>query len=195
MAPEARSHGQAGATTAARRPPIPPAIKRNTRLLAVTQAGVGMGNQMVPVLGAIMVLRLLDSPALEIVPWGSPVAIGKSYDFGEYKRSVEELAEKFWDGTDLCLVPPGDYRGLDWPPGNPTMRPKIDCRFKVSFMARVAADPSADLGVVRNASPKLHAALALLVLLVATVLAVDKPRGMPPYGWRQHHGQRTASQP
>jgi uncharacterized membrane protein len=45
-------------------------------------------------------------------------------------------------------------------------------------MASVAADPSADLGVVRNASPLIHAALALLVLLVATVLAVYKPRGV-----------------
>src|ERR671918_2401796 len=43
-----------------------------------------------------------------------------------------------------------------------------------SSMGGVAADPSADLGVVRNASPRLHAVLALLVLLVATVLAVFK---------------------
>jgi hypothetical protein len=64
-----------------------------------------------------------------------------------------------------------------------------------SFMAGVAADPSADLGVVRNASPRLHAALALLVLLVATVLAVYKPRGMTRYGWRKQHQQRELSQP
>jgi hypothetical protein len=63
------------------------------------------------------------------------------------------------------------------------------------FMAGVAADPSADLGVVRNASPRLHAALALLVLLVATVLAVYKPRGMTPYGQRKEHEQRTAPVP
>jgi hypothetical protein len=63
------------------------------------------------------------------------------------------------------------------------------------FMARVAADPSAALGVVRHASPRLHAACALLVWLVATVLAVDKPPGMTPYGRRQPHEQRTASQP
>jgi hypothetical protein len=60
-----------------------------------------------------------------------------------------------------------------------------------SFMAGVAADPSADLGVVRNPSPVLHAALALLVLLVATVLAVYKPRGMTRYGRRKQHEQRT----
>ena len=63
------------------------------------------------------------------------------------------------------------------------------------FRARVAANPSADLGVVRNASPRLHAALALLVLLVATVLAAYKPRGMTPYGWRKQHEQDTASPP
>ncbi|HZO32348.1 MAG TPA: DUF2269 domain-containing protein [Chloroflexota bacterium] len=52
-------------------------------------------------------------------------------------------------------------------------------------MAGVAADPSADLAMVRNASPLLHAALALLVLVAATVLAVYKPRGLTPYGRRQ----------
>jgi hypothetical protein len=59
-----------------------------------------------------------------------------------------------------------------------------------SVMAGVAADPSADLGVVRNASPTLHAALALLVLLVAAVLAVYKPRGMTRYWWRKQQEER-----
>ena len=59
-----------------------------------------------------------------------------------------------------------------------------------SFMAGVAADPSADLGVVRNTSPRLHSALALLLLFVATVLAVYKPRGMTRYGLRKQDEQR-----
>jgi hypothetical protein len=62
------------------------------------------------------------------------------------------------------------------------------------FMAGVAADPSTKLGVVRNPSPVIHAALALLVLLVAAVLAVYKPRGMTRYGWRKQHEQRALSQ-
>jgi len=62
------------------------------------------------------------------------------------------------------------------------------------FMAGVAGDPSADLGVVRNASPLFHAALALLLLLVATTLAVYKPRGMTPYGQRKQRVQRTMPQ-
>jgi hypothetical protein len=56
------------------------------------------------------------------------------------------------------------------------------------YLAGVAADPGADLAMVRNASPALHsvlALLALLVLLVATVLAIYKPRGMTPYGQRK----------
>ncbi len=53
------------------------------------------------------------------------------------------------------------------------------------YMAGTAADPSVDLSVVRNPSPMLHAVLAILVLLVATVLAVYKPRGMTPYGRRK----------
>jgi hypothetical protein len=63
------------------------------------------------------------------------------------------------------------------------------------YMAGVAADPSADLDAVRNASPRLHAALALLVLLVATVLAIYKPRGVTPYGQRKQREQRKVSAP
>jgi hypothetical protein len=60
-----------------------------------------------------------------------------------------------------------------------------------SFMAEVASDPSANLGEVRNASPLLHASAALVLLLVATVLAVYKPRGMTRYGQRKQRGQAT----
>lgn len=59
------------------------------------------------------------------------------------------------------------------------------------IMASVAADPAVDLGIVRNPSPGLHAVLALLVLLVAAVLAVYKPRGLTPYGQRKLRDQRT----
>jgi hypothetical protein len=52
------------------------------------------------------------------------------------------------------------------------------------FMADVAADPSVDLAVVRNASPLLHAGAALVLLLVATTLAVYKPPGRTP-SWRK----------
>jgi hypothetical protein len=62
------------------------------------------------------------------------------------------------------------------------------------LMAVLAADPSVDLGVVRDSSPRFHAVLALLVLLVATVLAVYKPRGLTRYGWRKQQEQRTVSQ-
>ena len=63
------------------------------------------------------------------------------------------------------------------------------------FMADVAADPSADLDVVQNASPLLHATAALLLLLTATTLAVYKPRGMTPYGQRKQREQRAVSGP
>jgi hypothetical protein len=55
-------------------------------------------------------------------------------------------------------------------------------------MATVAADPTVDLGAVRNPSPIVHAALALLILLVATVLAIYKPQGITPYGRRVEGG-------
>lgn len=61
-------------------------------------------------------------------------------------------------------------------------------------MADVASDPSADPDVVRSPSPLLHASAALLLLLVATVLSVFKPRGMTRSGRRQQRAQRNGPQ-
>ena|SRR5687768_2885486 len=62
-------------------------------------------------------------------------------------------------------------------------------------MAAVAADPAVALQVVRNPSPLVHSVLALLILLVATVLAVYKPQAVTPHGRRKQLQQRAASQP
>ena len=62
----------------------------------------------------------------------------------------------------------------------------------ISYTAGLAAE-SADLRELRNPSPALHAGAALLVLLATTTLAVYKPRGRTPYGWRKH--ERTVTQP
>lgn len=61
-------------------------------------------------------------------------------------------------------------------------------------LADVAAASSGDdLSGLRSASPVLHAGAALLLLVLATVLAVYKPRGVTPYGWRKQQEQRTLS--
>jgi hypothetical protein len=68
----------------------------------------------------------------------------------------------------------------------------------LTSLADVAAETtlaSDDLGVLRSPSPVLHAGAALLLLLVATTLAVYKPPGMTPYGQRKQHEQRMVSQP
>jgi hypothetical protein len=57
-------------------------------------------------------------------------------------------------------------------------------------MAGVAADPVMDLAAVRNASPIVHAVLALALLLTATILGVYKPLGMTAYGIRRVDEQR-----
>src|SRR3712207_1797372 len=44
--------------------PIPALVKRNTVLLAVAQACVGVGNQMVPTLGALMAVSLVGTTAV-----------------------------------------------------------------------------------------------------------------------------------
>ena len=57
-------------------------------------------------------------------------------------------------------------------------------------MAGVAADPVVELAVVRNASPIVHAILALVLLVAATVLGVYKPFGMTAYGERRLEQER-----
>lgn len=59
-------------------------------------------------------------------------------------------------------------------------------------MAGKAADPAIDLDAVRDSSPVVHAALAMLLLLTANVLAVYKPLGLTAYGLRtpREGGQR-----
>jgi hypothetical protein len=59
----------------------------------------------------------------------------------------------------------------------------------LSFLGGVAAQTtlsSDDLGVLRTPSVVLHAGAALLLLLVATTLAVYKPRGLTRYGRRKY---------
>ncbi len=51
-------------SSAVRGGPIPALIKRNTFLLAATQAFVGMGTQMVPTMGAIILNQLVGSAYL-----------------------------------------------------------------------------------------------------------------------------------
>jgi hypothetical protein len=63
----------------------------------------------------------------------------------------------------------------------------------LGYLADVAAQTtlsSEDLRLLRTPSVVIHAALALLVLLVATVLAVYKPRAVTPYGRRKQQEQR-----
>ena len=63
----------------------------------------------------------------------------------------------------------------------------------LGYLAGLAAETTssgADVTAMRSASPVLHAGAAVLLLLVATILAVYKPRGMTPYGRRKQDEQR-----
>jgi hypothetical protein len=47
-------------------------------------------------------------------------------------------------------------------------------------------------GLLPSTSPVLHASAAVLVLLLAAVLSVYKPRGVTPYGWRKTRRRSAA---
>ena len=59
----------------------------------------------------------------------------------------------------------------------------------LGYLARLASATSSDgdLAALRSGSPVLHATAALVLLVVATVLAIYKPRGVTRYGWRRQH--------
>jgi hypothetical protein len=65
----------------------------------------------------------------------------------------------------------------------------------ISDLGRAAADQTLGLGDHRDVRVQLvaDAAVALLVLLVATALSVYKPRGLTRYGWRKQREQRGLS--
>ena len=63
----------------------------------------------------------------------------------------------------------------------------------LSYLAGVAQEATisgADLRALRSPDSVEHGGVALLVLLVATVLSVYKPRGLTPYGQRKQDEQR-----
>jgi uncharacterized membrane protein len=64
----------------------------------------------------------------------------------------------------------------------------------ITYLSRVAAQEtlsSADRSL--QIQLVVAAGAGLLALLLATVLAVYKPRGITPYGWRKQYGERTVS--
>ncbi|WP_223167866.1 hypothetical protein [Nonomuraea sp. SYSU D8015] len=65
----------------------------------------------------------------------------------------------------------------------------------LAYLARVASAPSSASGLLRSPSVLLHAVLALVLLLVATVLAVYKPRGRTPYAIRARPTASNAAAP
>ncbi len=67
----------------------------------------------------------------------------------------------------------------------------------LNALAGVAAGTTSSsdgLGALRSPSPFLHAGGALLLLIVATTLAVYKPQGMTRYGQRKQRQWRAVSQ-
>ena len=63
----------------------------------------------------------------------------------------------------------------------------------IEALGRAAADQSLAVGDHREPRVQLvaDAGAALLVLLVATILSIYKPRGLTKYGWRKQREQRV----
>jgi hypothetical protein len=92
-------------SSAVRGGPLPPLIKRNTMLLASTQAFVGMGTQMVPSIGAIIVMQITGASTLA----GLTSSINSlsrflvAYPIGWVADTLGRRAA-LWIGQSLCLV-------------------------------------------------------------------------------------------
>lgn len=66
----------------------------------------------------------------------------------------------------------------------------------ISRAAAIAANPAVSADELRALPTTLvHSIGGTVVLLVAQVLNIYKPRGMTPYGWRKRHEQRLIRQP
>jgi hypothetical protein len=64
----------------------------------------------------------------------------------------------------------------------------------LSSLSSIAADSNgSDMSALRDPSPALHAGAAVLMLLIATVLGMYKPRGLTRYGRRNRDVLKTAS--
>jgi hypothetical protein len=65
----------------------------------------------------------------------------------------------------------------------------------IAYLTNLArtADTTAELDQLRNPSPILHAVGAMVLLLVALVLSIYKPRGLTAYGRRTLQRQRAAT--
>lgn len=57
----------------------------------------------------------------------------------------------------------------------------------LDYLASEGVESQIGSQAVRSFSPVLHSGAALVVLLVAAVLSVFKPKGVTPYGWRKKH--------
>lgn len=64
----------------------------------------------------------------------------------------------------------------------------------LSAVAAEQAESGGDVQSLRSASPVVHAAAALVLLLVAVALSIYKPKGVTPYGWRRQRADRARSQ-
>lgn len=62
-------------------------------------------------------------------------------------------------------------------------------------LGALARDASLPIDALKNPSPVLHSALAVLALLVNTTLSVYKPKGMTKYGRRKQREQHTVGEP
>jgi hypothetical protein len=108
--------------------------------LSTERAGATVNAQLTIYLRLLLVKRGKESPA-PVDGNGKKFAHRNwdagSAEFEKYRPEVKRLAEKFWDQTGFCVLPPLEYRGLDWPHGNPLLHLNVDCHFEIVWTAIV----------------------------------------------------------
>ena len=89
----------------ARQVAIPPLVRRNTWLMAITQAIAGAGTQLIPALGAIQVLALLGNATFSGIT-SSLMSLARMLSAYPVGRLTDRRGRKigFYIGLWLCLV-------------------------------------------------------------------------------------------
>jgi hypothetical protein len=106
--------------------------------LSTNRAGATANARLTIYVRVLLVKRGRESPAPTDVS-GKQFA-HRNWDDGtgeweKFRLAVKRRSEDFWGQTTFCIIPPQQYRGLDWPASKPIYHLNVDCHFEMVWAA------------------------------------------------------------